>query len=288
MTARHTIILPNLTYSKRGRVLSCIADLNWNIKEFIFCYSKYQLILPKRLDFNKSELLPKTFIMSDQDALYGLAEDDKYIICPIHDSTNFYMILTAYKRVGKKIHPVSTQFPINCQVTHQIPEDPLLTLSPLPTRTPEFTSTTKISMERLVELNINATGFLWPKEEKLFQHVLKINKTGIAFEDIERGTLKKSYFSSYIIPTILYLPWEYQNISIPKGLLLRVLEVLKLKMAADVYEYSQSFYRSQWFVVLKKNGKLCIVHDLQPFNQVTIRDAGMLPILDDFVKGFAR
>jgi hypothetical protein len=40
-------------------------------------------------------------------------------------------------------------------------------------------------------------------------------------------------------------------------------------------------------VVLKKNGKLCIVHDLQPLNQVTIRDAGMLPVLDDFVEGFA-
>ena len=29
------------------------------------------------------------------------------------------------------------------------------------------------------------------------------------------------------------------------------------------------------------------VHDLQPLNGVTIRDAGMLPIVDDFVEGFA-
>ena len=116
---------------------------------------------------------------------------------------------------------------------------------------------------------------------------MKINETGIAFEDIEKETLKEFYFSPYIIPTILHLPWEYQNISIPKGLLPRVLEVLKLKIAADVYEYSQSSYCSQWFVVLKKNGKLYIVHDLQPLNQVTIRDTGMLPVLDDFVEGFA-
>jgi hypothetical protein len=40
-------------------------------------------------------------------------------------------------------------------------------------------------------------------------------------------------------------------------------------------------------VVLKKSGKLRIVHDLQPLNGVTIRDAGMLPIVDDFVEGFA-
>ena len=115
-------------------------------------------------------------------------------------------------------------------------------------------------MEQLLELNINATEFLWPEEGKLFQHMMKINETGIAFEDIEKETLKEFYFSPYIIPTILHLPWEYQNISIPKGLLPRVLEVLKLKMVADVYEYSQSSYCSQWFVVLKKNGKLRIVH----------------------------
>jgi transposase InsO family protein len=284
-TPGHTTNPLNLINSTRGRVLSCIADLNWNIKEFIFRHSRSQWTLPKRLDFNESELLPDKFIMTDQDTL--LDEDDEYVIYPTLDTANSYLIFTAYKRVGKKIHPVSTQFPIDCRVTRQIPEDPLLTLPHLPTRPPEFTPTAKISMERLAELNINPAGFLWPEEEKLFQHVMKLNETGIAFEDIERGTLKDSYFSPYIIPTIPHLPWEYRNIPIPKGLLPRILEVLKLKMAANVYEHSQSSYRSQWFVVLKKNGKLRIVHDLQPLNQVTIRDAGMLPVLDDFVEGFA-
>ena len=284
-TPGHTTNLLNLINSTRGRVLSCIADLNWNIKEFIFRYSRSQWTLPKGLDFNESELLPDKFIMTNQDTL--LDEDDEYIIYPTLDTANSYLIFTAYKRVGKRIHPVSTQFPIDCQVTRQIPEDPLLTLPHLPTRPPEFTPTAKISMERLAELNINPAGFLWPEEEKLFQHVMKLNETGIAFEDIERGTLKDSYFSPYIIPTVPHLPWEYRNIPIPKGLLPRILEVLKLKMAANVYEHSQSSYRSQWFVVLKKNGKLRIVHDLQPLNQVTIRDAGMLPVLDDFVEGFA-
>lgn len=50
---------------------------------------------------------------------------------------------------------------------------------------------------------------------------------------------------------------------------------------------SESSYRSKWFCVLKKNGKLRIVHDLQPLNAVTIKDAGMPPILDAFVEPFA-
>ena len=38
---------------------------------------------------------------------------------------------------------------------------------------------------------------------------------------------------------------------------------------------------------MKKNGKIRIVHDLQPLNKVTIRDTGVPPILDDFVEPFA-
>ena len=37
----------------------------------------------------------------------------------------------------------------------------------------------------------------------------------------------------------------------------------------------------------KKTGKIRIVHDLQVLNGVTIRDAGLPPILDDFVEPFA-
>jgi hypothetical protein len=53
---------------------------------------------------------------------------------------------------------------------------------------------------------INSTGFLWPEEEKLFQHVMILNEDGIAFEDVERGTLKEEFFSPYIIPTIPHSP----------------------------------------------------------------------------------
>ena len=58
-------------------------------------------------------------------------------------------------------------------------------------------------------------------------------------------------------------------------------------MDAGVYEQSQSSYRHQWFVVPKKNGKLRIVHDCQPLNKVTIKDAGLPPNLEDFVELFA-
>ena len=43
----------------------------------------------------------------------------------------------------------------------------------------------------------------------------------------------------------------------------------------------ESYHRCHWFCVAKKNGGFRIVHDLQPLNKVSIRDAGLLPIVDD-------
>jgi transposase InsO family protein len=194
---------------------------------------------------------------------------------------------TAYKRVDKKIKPVSTTFPEAARVRRQKPSNLLERLTPLSKRPPKFTPTSHITHERLEILNINPEKFLSEEEEKLFIQVMMNNEESLAFVDTERGTLKESYFSPYIMPTIPHIPWEYKNIPIPPGIRDKVIELLKEKMAAGVYEPSQSSYRSRWFCVLKKNGKLRIVHDLQPLNKISIRDAGLPPILDDFVEPFA-
>jgi len=124
---------------------------------------------------------------TDMDIPYQPGIDDQYIIYPTSDPTYNcpHMVFTAYKRVDKKIHPISMQLPPDFEVIRQIPEDPLLTLPPLTNQPPEFIPTAKITPERMEELNVNSTGFLWPEEERLFQHVMKLNENGIAFEDIE-------------------------------------------------------------------------------------------------------
>jgi hypothetical protein len=193
---------------------------------------------------------------------------------------------TMYKQVDKKVKPVPGVFPQEAQVTWNVPYDPLETLVPLSPHPPEVVFTPKLTKEQIEALKINSKGFLLPEEEKLFWHIMWLHQDALAFEDTDRGTLKESYFSPYIIPTVPHIPWEYKNISIPPGIQEKVIEVLKLKIDAGIYEASQSAYRSQWFCVVK-NGKLRIVHDLQPLNKVTIRDAGLPLILDDFVEPFA-
>jgi len=87
-----------------------------------------------------------------------------------------------------------------------------------------------------------------------------------------------------VIPTIEHKPWELKNIPIPQGLKDEVIKFIKTKIDSDVYEPSGSSYRSCWFCVPQKNGKFQIVHDLQPLNTVTIKDAGMPPNIELYVE----
>jgi hypothetical protein len=221
-------------------------------------------------------------------------DEDDIIIFPTQsdetqrpDESFKALTYTMYKKVNQKIHPVSGTFPEEARVHRRIPEDPLKSLASLPRNPPAFEPSPHLTKERLKGLEVNKDGFLQPEEEKLFNHILKLNEAALAFEDKDRGMLKESYFSDYIMPTVPHTPWEYKNIPIPPGIKNKVIELLKAKIDAGVYEPSQSSYRCRWFCVLKKNGSLRMIHDLQPLNKVSIRDAGLLPILDDFVEPFA-
>jgi len=79
---------------------------------------------------------------------------------------------TAYKRVDKKVNPVSGTFPEEARVRRQIPQNPLLSLPKLEAIAPDLEDTPQMNQERLDKLEINSTGFLWPEEEKLFEQVM--------------------------------------------------------------------------------------------------------------------
>ncbi|KAI0809289.1 hypothetical protein BC629DRAFT_1282289, partial [Irpex lacteus] len=165
-----------------------------------------------------------------------------------------------YKRVDRKVKPVPAVFPEDARVIRKFPEDPSAgapVLSFIPFYPPEFEPDPggRLTREHLDEMNINSDGFLWPEEEKLMVHVLKLNQYHFVFEDSQRGSFREDYFSPYIIPVVPHIPWAFSNIPIPPGIKDKVIELLKEKIEAGVYEPSQSSYRSRWFCVLKKSGK---------------------------------
>lgn len=188
-----------------------------------------------------------------------------------------------YKGVDRKVRPVPGIISEEAKTIRQIPEDPLLTLPFLTSRPPEFVHTTKLSEERMKKLGFDKEGFIWPEEWRLLLHVLTINEAAIAFTEEERGSFRRDYFSDYIIPVLPHIPWVERPLPIPPGLKDDLVNYLKDKIKSGFYEPAHSSYSSRWFCVLKKAGKLRIVHDLQHLNSITIRDAGRPPEPDDFI-----
>ena len=192
-----------------------------------------------------------------------------------------------YKRVDQKVRPIPSMIPYHMKTLRRYPGDPLKNLPKLPYNPPRFKPTSKVTSERMDGLEIDKIQNLWPEERKLLQHILVINERSIAFNEQERGTFKKEYFSDYKMPVIDHVPWQDRNMPIPQGYRDEIIRLLKEKIEAGVYEEAQSSYRSRWFCVKKKDGGLRIVHDLQKLNGVSIRDSGVPPILEEFVEAYA-
>ena len=67
------------------------------------------------------------------------------------------------------------------------------------------------------------------------------------------------------------------------------IQIIKDWIISGVYEPSAAAYWSRWFCILKQDGKsLCLIHDLQPLNVVTIRDSSTPPFIEHLAESFAR
>ena len=192
-----------------------------------------------------------------------------------------------YKKVEDKIRPVPTIMPEDVKVKQTLPANPLKSLPILPIHTPNFIPTKKITQESLDTLSIDNNPDLLEEEKRLLKHVLVLNSKSIAFEEKERGTFRRDYFTNYQIPVTSHVPWMEKNIPLPPGHREEIIRMLKEKIEGGVYEKAWSSYHSRWFCVQKKTGDLWIVHDLQQLNSITIRDTGVPPILDEFVEAYA-
>jgi len=81
------------------------------------------------------------------------------------------------------------------------------------------------------------------------------------------------------IPVQEHVPWTWKTLPIPPGIRKKVIELIRRKVDLEVYETSYSSYRHQWFTVAKKDGNLCIVHNLTPLNAITVCDSQEPPLI---------
>jgi hypothetical protein len=79
-----------------------------------------------------------------------------------------------------------------------------------------------------------------------------------------------------VIHTVPHEPWQQPSLRLPKAMEEKATEIVKEKVKMGLLGYSQGPYRSQFFLVEKKNpGEYRLINDVQPRNGVTIRDSGM-------------
>ena len=181
------------------------------------------------------------------------------------------------------------ELPAEFRIKREIIGDPLAEMPKLSTNPPDFEPTGRYTQERKDQFDkVHEGEFLLPEERKLIHHFMMLQNQAFAWDDSERGSFKEEFFPPVVIPTIEHTPWVQKNIPIPRGKYDEICGIIQKKMAAGVYEPSNSSYRSRWFTVVKKDGKsLRIVHSLEPLNAVTIAHSGLPPATEDLAAHFA-
>ena len=108
-----------------------------------------------------------------------------------------------------------------------------------------------------------------------------------AWDETEKDTFNYEYFTSILISTIEHVLWVLKNISIPLEIFDQVVKIIKDKIFSRVYESFNLFYCSCWFCVVKKDEKsLCLVHNLQSLNAVTIQDPSVPYPIEHIAESF--
>ena len=204
-----------------------------------------------------------------------------------NDTSTVLVAGKKYKPVARKVKPVISTLPSEFRIVRRIIGDPLKDMPTIQPRPPDFTPTGRYTEERRKQFEGLHADFLEPEELRLMHHFMMEQNEGFAWDDSERGRFKSEYFPSVEIPTIAHEPWVQKNIPIPPGIYKEVCEIIKTKISAGVYEPSNSSYRSRWFCVAKKDGRLRIVHSLEPLNAVTIQHSGVTPIPEHMAENFA-
>lgn len=196
---------------------------------------------------------------------------------------------TKYKTVANKVRPVLQELPDKFRIVRNITGDPLKGMPVLNPRPPDFVPTGRYTQERKEIIDAaHPEGFLLPEERKLVHHFMMEHNQAFAWEVSERGQFKEEFFAPIEFPVIEHTPWVERNIPIPPGKFDEICQIIKDKIAANVYEPSNSSYRSRWFCVVKKDGtSLRMVQSLEPLNKVTIAHSGVPPATDALAEHFA-
>jgi len=150
----------------------------------------------------------------------------------------------AYKPVAKKVQSVLAPLDEEYRVLHQLPDDPLAGLVPLPMHPPDFVPGKRFTQERADALDLDPTKWLWLEEVKLVRWLVRDHEKAFAWVPTERGRLDEHYFPLVKIPTVPHTPWILCNIPVPPSAWDQAIQIIKDHITSGVYKPSAAAYRS--------------------------------------------
>ena len=192
----------------------------------------------------------------------------------------FAEVHTKYKTVAKKVRPAAVPLPFEAKdVLERAKQEPSLR--------DRSKIGHKFTDETLKRLQIGGDGLLTKFEEEAFKAMIARHGKAFSFSIEEIGCVDPQEVTPMVIFTVPHVPWDLKPIPVPRALLPKLVELLKEKLDAKILERSNAPYSNRWFTVRKKNGNLRFIQDMQPPNQVTVRNVGTGPLVDEFAEEFA-
>ena len=153
---------------------------------------------------------------------------------------------------------------------------------------PRFATTapgSRLTEERKKTIQIGEK--LRPQERELLFACLQNREMALAWDRSEMGHIRKEVTPPMKIDTVDHKPWQAPSFAVPKALKKIVDEMLLDRLRNGTLEPCHGPYRNYWFIVEKKDKKYRLINSATRMNKVTIKDAHLPPVPDEFAEEFA-
>ena len=154
--------------------------------------------------------------------------------------------------------------------------------------TPKFSRIergSRLTKERAEGMILGAE--LTMQERELMLEMLYYREAALAFEFDHCGKVRLEVAPPQVIRTIEHKAWQAPGFAIPRALRGTVIEMLRERIKRGLLEPCDGPYRNLYFLVAKGNGKYRLINAAIGYNRVTVRDANLLPAVDEFSEEFA-
>jgi hypothetical protein len=139
-----------------------------------------------------------------------------------------------------------------------------------------------INEDNINELNLPKN---WSEQElDYLKHALLRLSKAFAWEEHEKGRIDPRVCPPVKVQVVDNKGFKIKAPYLNARLAAEVTEIIKVKLETGELERCKGPYAGKWYVARKPNGKVRWISNFQDLNEITIRDAGSIPRVDEFIE----